>query len=199
MNTDRQYFSNLQKNQKFDSRFNFLTTIAKDIDEKKVIKLENTINRSDATTKINDILFNIEKSIQIEAGLFEYTVMYSKMEDICDELFEATYNDKLNDILINLNKKYNETLIDSIINDKLNSYEVAFLNPNELNPKKWEFLVQKQEMKKFREENMSATDVYYCKKCGAKKSRVYQMQTRSADEPMTTFVTCLVCFNTFKF
>lgn len=29
-----------------------------------------------------------------------------------------------------------------------------------------------------------------CKKCGSKKTWSYQLQTRSADEPMTTFVTC---------
>ena len=53
---------------------------------------------------------------------------------------------------------------------------------------------------KFREDtenNMATTDLYKCYKCGERKATSYQMQVRSADEPMTIFVTCLVCYNTF--
>jgi hypothetical protein len=35
--------------------------------------------------------------------------------------------------------------------------------------------------------------MFKCRKCGSKKTRYYQMQTRSADEPMTTYVTCTAC------
>ena len=31
---------------------------------------------------------------------------------------------------------------------------------------------------------------FKCKKCGSEKTYFYQMQKRSADEPMTTFITC---------
>lgn len=34
------------------------------------------------------------------------------------------------------------------------------------------------------------TGAYTCKKCGSEKTFHYQLQTRSADEPMTTFVMC---------
>ena len=44
---------------------------------------------------------------------------------------------------------------------------------------------------------MSYTDLYKCYKCKERKCKVIQLQTRSADEPMTNFITCLVCFNTF--
>jgi transcription elongation factor S-II len=32
-----------------------------------------------------------------------------------------------------------------------------------------------------------------CRKCGGNKTTFYPMQTRSSDEPMTLFVTCLTC------
>ena len=39
-----------------------------------------------------------------------------------------------------------------------------------------------------------------CSRCKKKsKCSYYQMQTRSADEPMTTFVTCLECDKQWKF
>lgn len=34
---------------------------------------------------------------------------------------------------------------------------------------------------------------FKCKKCKSDKTHVAQAQTRSADEPMTTFVTCMEC------
>jgi len=34
---------------------------------------------------------------------------------------------------------------------------------------------------------------FKCRKCKSEKTSVSQAQTRSADEPMTTFVTCLEC------
>lgn len=36
-------------------------------------------------------------------------------------------------------------------------------------------------------------------KCGSKKTDYYQLQTRSADEPMTTYVTCRTCNKCWKF
>lgn len=42
------------------------------------------------------------------------------------------------------------------------------------------------------------TDLFYCFKCKERKCRYRQLQTRSADEPMTTYVFCK-CGNTWKF
>ncbi|KAL6123462.1 hypothetical protein ACLB2K_075984 [Fragaria x ananassa] len=45
----------------------------------------------------------------------------------------------------------------------------------------------------------ASTDQFKCGRCGKRKTTYYQMQTRSADEPMTTYVTCVVCNNRWKF
>ena len=42
------------------------------------------------------------------------------------------------------------------------------------------------------------TGLFTCGKCKSKKTTYYQMQTRSADEPMTTFVTCINCAKRWK-
>lgn len=41
--------------------------------------------------------------------------------------------------------------------------------------------------------------MFQCGKCKGTRTTYFQMQTRSADEPMTTFVTCLTCKNKWKF
>ena len=43
------------------------------------------------------------------------------------------------------------------------------------------------------------TDQFRCGRCGKRRCKYYQLQTRSADEPMTTFVTCVACGNRWKF
>ncbi|KAK0753840.1 transcription elongation factor [Schizothecium vesticola] len=45
----------------------------------------------------------------------------------------------------------------------------------------------------------SISDQLKCGKCGQKKVSYTQAQTRSADEPMTTFCECTVCGNRWKF
>ncbi|XP_042489291.1 transcription elongation factor TFIIS-like [Macadamia integrifolia] len=45
----------------------------------------------------------------------------------------------------------------------------------------------------------ATTDQFKCGRCGQRKCTYYQMQTRSADEPMTTFVTCVNCNSHWKF
>lgn len=43
------------------------------------------------------------------------------------------------------------------------------------------------------------TDIFFCNKCKQRKCSYRQLQTRSADEPMTTYVHCVVCGNNWKF
>ncbi|MBA0684924.1 hypothetical protein Goari_026474, partial [Gossypium aridum] len=45
----------------------------------------------------------------------------------------------------------------------------------------------------------ATTDQFKCGRCGQRKTTYYQMQTRSADEPMTTYVTCLVLYHSHGF
>ena len=42
------------------------------------------------------------------------------------------------------------------------------------------------------------TDMFTCYKCKSTNCSYYQLQTRSADEPMTTYVTCLECGQRWK-
>ena len=48
------------------------------------------------------------------------------------------------------------------------------------------------------EEEKATTDMFQCSRCRERKCTYYQMQTRSADEPMTTYVTCCKCNKRWK-
>ncbi|XP_058214772.1 transcription elongation factor TFIIS isoform X2 [Rhododendron vialii] len=45
----------------------------------------------------------------------------------------------------------------------------------------------------------ASTNQFKCGRCGKRETTYFQLQTRSADEPMTTFVTCVNCQNHWKF
>ena len=54
----------------------------------------------------------------------------------------------------------------------------------------------KKELAKNKEADFKG--IFQCLKCRKWKTTYYQLQTRSADEPMTTFVTCMNCNKRWK-
>ena len=46
---------------------------------------------------------------------------------------------------------------------------------------------------------MDETDQFQCGKCKKRRTVYFQKQTRSADEPMTTFVSCKECGHQWRF
>lgn len=54
------------------------------------------------------------------------------------------------------------------------------------------------DMNKYRRKMRSAPGLYTCKNCGSKNTIAVQKQLRSADEPMTTIITCVMCNKTWK-
>jgi transcription elongation factor S-II len=98
---------------------------------------------------------------------------------------------------MNLNVDFNNSLLYNIQNKIIKPEMCAFLSPQQINPNKWIDLLEKQKNKEDIEKNMATTDLYTCRKCGGKKFKIRVMQTRSADEPSTKFVTCLTCHNVF--
>jgi DNA-directed RNA polymerase subunit M/transcription elongation factor TFIIS len=69
------------------------------------------------------------------------------------------------------------------------------------NPGRWRAIIEKTiEKEKALHKKKEASIFMHCSSCKRKtKCDYYQLQTRSADEPMTTFVTCLECDKRWKF
>lgn len=86
-----------------------------------------------------------------------------------------------------------------MVTKELQSADLPFMKPEELwgeGPHaKMQFKLKTKELlieaAKAKEEDYDG--MFKCRKCGSKKTSYYQMQTRSADEPMTTYVTCSGC------
>lgn len=141
-------------------------------------------------------------SINLEKGIFNYTIQTSDKRNLIkkwnNELFLIIYIEKLKMVLFNLK---NETILNKLINKEIKAHELAFMTHEELRPDIWNQLI---ELKKIKDENKfspkleASTDDFTCSKCKSKQCTHYQLQTRSADEPMTTFVTCINCGNRWR-
>jgi hypothetical protein len=73
--------------------------------------------------------------------------------------------------------------------------------PYELKPAHWKDLKDQQfrREKRILEGNLAmATDRFRCSRCKKKLCSYYELQTRSADEPMTIFISCLNCGKQWK-
>ena len=111
------------------------------------------------------------------------------------------YRSKLIDIYNNLDTNNtninNKTLNNDVVNNKIEPYYLAFMKPEQLHPVNWAKELERRRVIEEANNTQCVSDIYKCYKCGDKKCTTMQLQTRSADEPMTIFVTCLTCHNTF--
>jgi DNA-directed RNA polymerase subunit M/transcription elongation factor TFIIS len=163
--------------------------------EKMRLKVVETI-QSQLTMLDAHLCRNIEKSI------FNYSIdkgdEYKIIKRWDNPFFVQIYLDKFKMVYFLLKK---EEIIQRIVSQDILPKDVAYKTHRELFPDKWDTLL---ENKKIRLENKyfpkieASTDNFECRRCKKNRCTYYQAQTRSADEPMTTFVTCLDCGNRWK-
>ncbi len=151
-------------------------------------------------------LFSKEESELIEKGIYDYTIDLSEKRNIIkswdNKLFVKIYVNKARSLFMNLDPNSvvgNKQIIKNIKGTDLT--KVAFMSFQELYPELWKrFMDEKYKRDKlmYEEQAEAMTDVYKCGRCKSRKCTYYELQTRSADEAMTIFITCLNCGNRWK-
>jgi transcription elongation factor S-II len=116
----------------------------------------------------------------------------------------AKYKSKYMQLSFNLKDPKNPDLRRKVVLGEITPAELISASPEELASD-----AKKEENQRIREKKLfdsapssvkrATTDQFQCGKCRQRKCTYYQMQTRSADEPMTTFVQCTNCNNAWKF
>jgi transcription elongation factor S-II len=148
-------------------------------------------------------------SLNIERGIFNYAInLYSNYNSHIE-----TWNDQFKNVYIgrsviiynNLNpnsKLQNKKLLLRLLSKEINEFQLGLFTPQEMFPERWNEIVEicKLSEPKYSEKPEVIDDgVFKCGKCKSYKTSYYQLQTRSADEPMTTFVNCVNCGNKWRF
>lgn len=135
-------------------------------------------------------------------------------EELAEELEECIYaefkntdmryKNRVRSRVANLKDPKNPTLRTNFLNGVISASRLAKMTPEEM---------ASDEMKKLREKFIkeaiddaqlatvqgTKTEMLKCGKCKKKNCTYNQLQTRSSDEPMTTFVLCNECGNRWKF
>lgn len=114
------------------------------------------------------------------------------------------YRSKFRSLVSNLKDSRNPNLRRRVVSGEITGKKLYTMSPQEMASDEI-----KKDIEMFKKENLfnaqaavekrAITDRFTCSRCKQKKVSYFQMQTRSADEPLTTFCTCENCGKRWKF
>ena len=164
--------------------------------------------RKNVEIKINQVVKNEKLSRKIERSIYNFSIKEARNKNVIrkweNQNFCLIYIDRFKSLYFNIKKDTyvnNKHFLKKLKIKKMGNEEISNLTHRDMNPKIWKKLIDD---KIKRDENLvkgdisASTDEFKCFKCFQRVCTYYQLQTRSADEPMTTFVTCLKCGNRWR-
>jgi DNA-directed RNA polymerase subunit M/transcription elongation factor TFIIS len=144
-----------------------------------------------------------DNMIELEGIIYKKTCEVATSEEIRMswnlQAFRDVYMAVARRIIGNLNPNSyikNKNLWERFHTKELTLEEIAKQNYYELCPEHWQEMVDRQakrEKIQLEGDFSRATDKWMCNGCKKRKCTYYELQTRSADEPMTIFIHCLNC------
>lgn len=141
-------------------------------------------------------LLNEDESKLIEEDIYNFVSNYIIEKNLDNNLFKDLYINKSRQIYHNLDQDSyikNKFLLKSL-HKKIKLEKICSYKYNDLNPIKWKKFdkdidILNSEISNNKEIN--TTDQFKCPKCKNNKCVYFQLQTRSADEGITSFITCI--------
>jgi len=185
-----------------------------DNDEEETIEevcdISDDINeiRKNNITILNKIIQNPKKTRTIEESIFRFTCQISDQRKVLKKwdnpIFRKIYINKSRSMYMNINSNCyinNTNLIKKITSPKFDLKNIAFMSYQEIFPEHWKKLLDekfKREAVIYEDKPEAMTDMFKCSRCKQRKCTYYELQTRSADEGMTIFITCVNCGNRWR-
>jgi DNA-directed RNA polymerase subunit M/transcription elongation factor TFIIS len=147
-------------------------------------------------------------ALVLEREITIYCVMHCQNNNIPvdwnERLFQQYYIYKSLSIRDNLDPKSyigNTKLLNNLLSGAMMPDYLVAAMPHELFPERWAS-IQAERLRLAescsKESFAGTTSLFTCGKCKGKVCSYIQAQTRSCDEPMTTFITCRNCGNRWK-
>uniref|UniRef100_A0A3Q3K0L5 Transcription elongation factor n=1 Tax=Monopterus albus TaxID=43700 RepID=A0A3Q3K0L5_MONAL len=116
---------------------------------------------------------------------------------------DMKYKTRLRSRISNLKDQKNPELRRNVLCGNISPQRIACMTAEEMASAELKQIREALTKESIREHQLSKvggteTDMFICNKCHGKNCTYTQVQTRSADEPMTTFVLCNSCGNRWK-
>ena len=150
-------------------------------------------------TESKTLPYNI--GLNIEIAVYNNTITYSILNNIVRKwnniIFYEIYRRKINEVqnqLINLSTE--SKLYQLIFSQSIYPHEILDLPFTYFQPNRWKLDIETMPIVTNQYTNI--TSQYHCDRCHMNQCSYYELQTRSADEAMTVFITCIVCGNKWK-
>lgn len=144
---------------------------------------------------------------EIESDFGDPDDIAAKIEDCIYNEFKDTnmkYKNRIRSRVANLRDSKNPNLRINVLKGLIAPEKIAVMTAEEMASEEMKQLRQKFTKEAINDHQMAVTsgtktDLLKCSKCKKSNCTYNQVQTRSADEPMTTFVFCNECGNRWKF
>lgn len=152
------------------------------------------------TVELLTEFFKKKDAITVEKGIYDFTRQYCESNNCYMIMSQGIYNDCAKNIIFNCEQNHSTMQnIRNLIDKKAyNPYNLAFLSPEELDNDNWWKIILRRNTTEDKLKNLPTIEWKVCKQCKNVEYFYYQLQTRCADEPMTTFYICKECGKTYK-
>ena len=169
-----------------------------------IVTIEDANNfRKNIKNTLTNLVGNTSIASNLEIGVFNYSLEHAHKLNVVklwsNQYFVQIYTDRLRSIYMNL--KRNIDLLHKLQNKEIKAHRLSYMTHQEMNPEAWKELIEQKELRdkhKYDPVLEASTNEFTCRRCKSTQCTYYQLQTRSADEPMTTFVSCINCGNRWK-
>ena len=151
---------------------------------------------------LSTFLTNIQ-CLELEHVIYNASLVIAKKKHILanwsQPLYQEVYTSLARSLIGNLqpnNYIQNDGLFTRFQKGEVTLSELGSYTFSDLYPEIWKELSIRQferEKRQLEGNRSMATDQFQCKRCNKRECTFYELQTRSADEPMTIFINCLNC------
>ena len=174
-------------------------------DNKETIK--EIYKQNKIKTRLTNKLFT-DIANDVEKGIYDFTIEKCGGEYNNLRQFKRIYMNKIISIYLNLNPTShigNKNLITRLFGKDIEYNKLAFMTPEEIYPEHWQEIIDKQkniDKYIYTRKYVPISSTEHCRKCNVPNTvTYYSLQTRSLDEPSTTFFICTnpKCGNKWKY
>ena len=160
-------------------------------------------DKCDVSKKEYESFLELNPAQNLECGIYNAVIKRAMEKNIMrrwyNPRFVELYRQRLLSVYTNLHPDSyvkNVKLLPRLFKKEILPHEIPFMHPSDMFPEKWEKILEekaKRDKSLYERDFSGCSSQFKCGKCKQRKCTYKEAQTRSADEPMTIFVTCLNC------